>query len=57
VRRHLPRKGELERLTDAETSYNDERGWRGDERYGDDEEYRGGRRRRGGFLGDLLDFG
>ena len=51
-------RGALERLTDVEGSYNDARGWQGDDRYEDDEDYdRHGRRRpRGGFLGDLLDF-
>lgn len=44
-------RGELERLMDAEGSYNEERGW------GDEEGRSGKRRRRGGFLGDLLDFG
>ena len=52
-------RGELERLIEAEGQFNAERGWSGkDERgWGDDEEPRRGRRRRGGFLGDLLDFG
>ena len=51
-------RGELERLMDAEGSYNDDRGWRDDERgWGDEEGRSGKRRRRGGFLGDLLDFG
>ncbi|PZR64199.1 MAG: hypothetical protein DLM71_03010 [Chloroflexi bacterium] len=50
-------RGELERLMDAEGSYNEERGWGGDERWEDDDPRRRGRRRRGGFLGDLLDFG
>ena len=51
-------RGELERLIDAEGSYSDERGRRGDERHEDDDDRGDGRRRRrGGFLGDLLDFG
>jgi len=51
-------RGELERLMDAEGQYNDDRGWRDEERgWGDEEGRSGKRRRRGGFLGDLLDFG
>lgn len=50
-------RGELERLTDAEGGYNAERGWADDEGAWDDEGRHGRRRRRGGFLGDLLDFG
>ena len=51
-------RGELERLTEAEGSYNTERGWGDQERSWNDEAGRSGKgRRRGGFLGDLLDFG
>jgi len=51
-------RGELERLMDAEGSYNTERGWGDEERgRGDDDRHPGKGRRRGGFLGDLLDFG
>lgn len=58
-------RGELERLIDAEGQYNDARGWRDDERGRRDDErdwineegHQGRRRRRGSFIGDLLDFG
>lgn len=50
-------RGELERVMDAEAAYNADRGWstRADEEDWDGDRGRG--RRRGGFLGDLLDLG
>jgi uncharacterized protein len=52
-------RGELERLADAEGQYNTSRGWVDDDRTRgydhDDEHQRHGRRRRGGFLGELFD--
>ena len=50
-------RGELERVMDAEATYNADRGW--SDRAGDEDRDsdRGRGRRRGGFLGDLLDLG
>ena len=51
-------RGELERLIDTEGRSNDEHGRRDQEyRKAEDEHGDGRRRRRGSFLGDLLDFG
>ncbi len=55
-------RGELERLVELEGQFNAQRGWveADQERWRDDDEHyehgRRGRRRRGGFLGEIFDF-